>query len=102
MTKLYVFSPTPILNVDALANMLGRVPLFPMFLDRNAAPTMPRYLLPAFNMGSPILLINRHIFYVLNAEGGHIFYVLNAEGVLTILLSNESRTSRVIQAIICQ
>ena len=40
-TKLYELSPTPILYVAPCDLMLGRVPLFPLFLKGNAAPTLP-------------------------------------------------------------
>ena len=43
-TKLYEPSPTPILFVAPLNNVLGRVPLFPLFLDGNATPTIPHHL----------------------------------------------------------
>ncbi len=42
-TKLYEPSPTPILFVAA-SYVLGRVPLFPLFLDGNATPTIPHHL----------------------------------------------------------
>ena len=38
-TKLYEPSPTPILFVAPNNNVLGRVPLFPLFLDGNTIPT---------------------------------------------------------------
>ena len=40
-TKLYEPSPTPILFVAPLNNVLGRVPPFPLFLDGNSTPTIP-------------------------------------------------------------
>ena len=43
-TKLYEPSPTPILYVAPCENMLGRVPLFPCFLQGNATPTIPHKL----------------------------------------------------------
>ncbi len=43
-TKLYEQSPTPILLVAPLNNVLGRVPLSPLFLDGNATPTIPHHL----------------------------------------------------------
>ena len=43
-TKLYEPSPTPILFVAPYSNMLGRVPLFPLFLDGNDTPTIPYHL----------------------------------------------------------
>ena len=43
-TKLYEPSPTPILYVGPCENMLGRVPLFPCFLQGNATPTIPHKL----------------------------------------------------------
>ena len=44
-SKLYEQSPTPILYVALCENMLGRVPLFPCFLQDNATPTIPHKLL---------------------------------------------------------
>jgi len=44
-SKLYEQSPTPILYVAPCENMLGRVPLFPCFLQDNATPTIPHKLL---------------------------------------------------------
>ena len=38
---LYEQSPTPILFVAPCQHVLGRVPLFPLFLDGNATPTIP-------------------------------------------------------------
>ena len=43
-TKLYEPSPTPILFVATYNNVLGRVPLFPLFLDGNPLPTIPHHL----------------------------------------------------------
>ena len=43
-TKLYEPSPTPILFVAPYNNVLGRVPLFPLFLDGNATATIPHHL----------------------------------------------------------
>ena len=43
-TKLYKPSPTPILYVAPCHLMLGRVPLFPCFLQGNATPTIPHKL----------------------------------------------------------
>ena len=43
-TKLYEPSPTPILYVAPCNLMLGRVPLFPCFLQGNATPTIPHQL----------------------------------------------------------
>ena len=39
-SKLFEQSPTPILYVGPCDLMLGRVPLFPLFLKGNAAPTI--------------------------------------------------------------
>ena len=41
MTKLYEPSPTPCLYVAPAANMVGRVPLIPLFLAGNSTPTIP-------------------------------------------------------------
>jgi len=43
-TKLYEPSPTPILYVAPCELMLGRVPLYPCFLQGNATPTIPHKL----------------------------------------------------------
>ena len=43
-TKLFEPSPTPILYVAPCHLMLGRVPLFPCFLEGNATPTIPHKL----------------------------------------------------------
>ena len=42
--KLYAPSPTPILYVGLAANVLGRVPLMPLFLLGNYTPTIPHQL----------------------------------------------------------
>ena len=42
--KLYVPSPTPILYVGLAANVLGRVPLMPLFLLGNYTPIIPHQL----------------------------------------------------------
>ncbi len=39
--KLYEPSPTPCLYVAPVANMVGRVPLFPLYLAGNSTPTIP-------------------------------------------------------------
>ncbi len=41
MVKLYEPSPTPCLYVAPAENMVGRVPLMPLFLAGNATPTIP-------------------------------------------------------------
>ena len=43
-SKMYEQSPTPILYVAPCENMLGRVPLFPCFLQGNTTPTIPHKL----------------------------------------------------------
>ena len=42
VVKLYEPSPTPCLYVAPAENMVGRVPLMPLFLAGNATPTIPR------------------------------------------------------------
>ena len=42
--KLYESSPTPILYVGLVADVLGRVPLMPLFLLGNSTPTIPNQL----------------------------------------------------------
>ena len=56
--KLYAPSPTPILYVGLAANVLGRVPLMPLFLLGNYTLTIPHQLrqhrsarFPGFHMG---------------------------------------------------
>jgi hypothetical protein len=39
--KLYEPSPTPCLYVAPIDHVLGRVPLFPLFLAGNSTPTIP-------------------------------------------------------------
>ncbi len=41
VVKLYEPSPTPCLYVAPAENMVGRVPLMPLFLAGNATPTIP-------------------------------------------------------------
>ncbi len=41
LVKLDEPSPTPCLYVAPSANMVGRIPLMPCFLDGNATPTIP-------------------------------------------------------------
>ncbi len=41
MIKLHEPSPTPCLNVAYVQNMVGRVPLMPLFLAGNSTPTIP-------------------------------------------------------------
>ncbi len=41
MTKLYEPFPTPCLYVALAANIVGRVPLIPLFLAGNSTPTIP-------------------------------------------------------------
>ena len=41
VVKLYGPSPTPILYVGPVSNVLGRVPLMLFFLRRNSMPTIP-------------------------------------------------------------
>ena len=42
--KFYEPSPTPILYVGLAADVLGRVPLMPLFLLGNSTPTIPHQL----------------------------------------------------------
>ncbi len=41
VVKLYEPSPTPCLHVAPAENMVGRVPLMPLFLAGSATPTIP-------------------------------------------------------------
>ena len=60
--KLYAPSPTPILYVGLAANVLGRVPLMPLFLLGNYTPTILQWTYtisastgaPGFHMGGQI------------------------------------------------
>ena len=42
--KYYDPSPTPVLYVGPISNVLGRVPLMPLFLHGNSTPTIPHEL----------------------------------------------------------
>jgi len=44
VAKYYEPSPTPTLYVGSIANVLGRVPLMPLFLHGNSTPTIPHQL----------------------------------------------------------
>ena len=41
--QFYEPSPTPMLYVGPVSNVLGRVPLMPLFLRGNITPTIPHY-----------------------------------------------------------
>jgi hypothetical protein len=55
VVKLYETSPTPCLYVAPAENMVGRVPLIPLFLAGNTTPTIPhvysKHKDPGFPMG---------------------------------------------------
>ena len=44
ISKYYEPSPTPTLYIGPIANVLGRVPLMPLFLHGNSTPTIPHQL----------------------------------------------------------
>ena len=58
-TKLYEPSPTPILYVALCELMLGRVPLFPCFLQGNATPTIPHKLQHLGDQGQRVSVRDR-------------------------------------------
>ncbi len=53
MIKLYEPSPTPCLYVADVQNMMGRVPLMPLFLAGNSIPTIPQIFSQAKDSGFP-------------------------------------------------
>ena len=54
MTKLYEPFPTPCLYVAPAANMVGRVPLMPLFLAGNSTPTIPHKYSQHKRSGFPV------------------------------------------------
>jgi hypothetical protein len=54
VTKLYEPSPTPCLYVAPAANMVGRVPLIPLFLAGNTTPTIPHKYSQHQKSGFPV------------------------------------------------
>ena len=54
MIKLYEPSPTPCLYVAPAKNMVGRVPLMPLFLAGNATPTIPHLYSKRKDAGFPM------------------------------------------------
>ena len=54
VTKLYEPSPTPCLYVAPAANMVGRVPLIPLFLAGNTTPTIPHKYRQHQRSGFPV------------------------------------------------
>jgi hypothetical protein len=53
VTKLYEPSPTPCLYVAPAANILGRVPLIPLFLAGNSTPTISHMFSKRKDSGFP-------------------------------------------------
>jgi hypothetical protein len=53
-TKLYEPMPTPCLYVAPAANMVGRVPLIPLFLAGNLTPTIPHQYSQHKRSGFPL------------------------------------------------
>ncbi len=53
VTKLYEQSPTPCLYVAPTENMVGRVPLIPLFLASNSTPTIPHMFSKRKDSGFP-------------------------------------------------
>ena len=53
VTKLYEPSPTPCLYVAPTANMVGRVPLIPLFFAGTSTPTIPHKCTKHKNSGFP-------------------------------------------------
>ena len=54
VTKLYEPFPTPCLYVAPAANMVGRVPLIPLFLAGNSTPTIPHKYSQHKRSGFPV------------------------------------------------
>jgi hypothetical protein len=54
VVKLYEPSPTPCLYVAPVENMVGRVPLMPLFLAGNATATMPHLYSKRKESGFPL------------------------------------------------
>jgi hypothetical protein len=54
VVKLYEPSPTPCLYVAPAENMVGRVPLMPLFLAGNATPTIPHLYSKSKDSGFPM------------------------------------------------
>ena len=54
VTKLYEPFPTPCLYVAPAANMVGRVPLIPLFLAGNSTPTIPHQYSQHKRSGFPV------------------------------------------------
>ena len=54
VVKLYEPSPTPCLYVAPVENMVGRVPLMPLFLAGNATPTIPHLYSKRKESGFPL------------------------------------------------
>ena len=54
VTKLYEPLPTPCLYVAPAANMVGRVPLIPLFLAGNSTPTIPHQYSQHKRSGFPV------------------------------------------------
>ena len=52
--KLYEASPTPCLYVAPAENMVGRVPLMPLFLAGNSTPTIPHLYSKRKDSGFPM------------------------------------------------
>ena len=52
--KLYEPSPTPCLYVAPAENMVGRVPLMPLFLAGNSTPTIPHLYSKRKDTGFPM------------------------------------------------
>ena len=52
--KLYEPSPTPCLYVAPIDHVLGRVPLFPLFLAGNSTPTIPHSFSKFKGSGFPV------------------------------------------------
>ncbi len=54
VVKLYEPSPTPCLYVTPVENMVGRVPLMPLFLAGNTTPTIPHLYSKRKESGFPL------------------------------------------------
>ncbi len=52
--KLYEPSQTPCLHVAPVANMVGRVPILPLYLANNSTPTIPQQFSKRKGSGFPM------------------------------------------------
>ena len=65
---IYMYIPTPCLDVAPASCMVGRVPLIPLFLAGNSTPTIPHKLRKHKSSGFPAGTCN-------TAAGGNVYEV---------------------------